>query len=223
MKNIYNTLFVWSMLFIFIFYCDVCFAQTTDKTKQENKVKQVNKTEPKNKVEAQDNDNTASERFTREVKSLLRKQKIEWNEDQIQCAALYWQIAEKTAKTKLDNDFILIFMTAVNKFDKPKTAKELADEVVIRCVAKLQEVENVFSVLQSKYESQKTVSQIKSRSYSTSPVGDYNRIQNAAADPKRYEKVQVIRQLQEATIQQKRYTVYMNFSKKVQDTFKLSK
>jgi hypothetical protein len=217
-KTVFIQRLVFRMIFVVLFtfiFCDkICFAQMVDKAKQESKVKQ------ENNIDAQDN--KASEKYIRNVKSFLRKQKAEWNEDQIQCAALYWQTAEKVAKTRLDNDFILLFMGIVNKFDKPKTTKELAGEVVLRCTIKLQEVENIISILQPQYELQKTVSQIKSQSYPTTLMGDHARMQDAAADPKQYEKRRVINQLKEATIQQKRCTVYMNFAKKVQATFKLS-
>jgi hypothetical protein len=219
MKTIRNTLFVMSMLFTSIFYQGICFAQT------ENKVKQENKTELKDKTEAQNNDNIASERYIRNVKSFLKKQKKEWNEDQIQCAALYWQTAAKIAKKELDNDFVLLFMEIVNKSDKPKITKELAGAVVLRCTTKLQSAKNTLNDLQSQYEYYKKLEQITitSRSSSKSFTGDHNRIGSSLNDPNRDEKVKVMNQYNAAMTQSKRYTVYTTFAQKVQRAFNSSK
>jgi hypothetical protein len=120
----------------------------------------------------------------------------------------------------------MLFMGIVNKSNKSKTPKELANEVVSRCNKKLQEVENVLNTLQPQYELQKKLEQVKTSlrsSSSNSLTGDHDRIGASLNDPARDEKVKIMNQYREATIQQKRCTVYTNFAKKVQRAFDSSK
>ncbi|MDR1268376.1 MAG: hypothetical protein LBK82_02515 [Planctomycetaceae bacterium] len=231
MKTTRYILIILSVLFTFIFLNGICTAQTAGKTKQEKKAE----------IPSDVQNIEVSEKYLRNVKSLLRKQKAKWNEDQIQCAALYWQTAEKTAKTGLDNDFVLLFTGIINKSNKPKTAKELAEEVVHRCgevtrscTENLKKIENDLNLLRPQYEMYKKLEEIKiqarSSSSSKSLSASHASIESSLNDPERDKKIEIMdkynatmNQYKEVTLQHKRCTVYTSFAKKIQIAFDSSK
>jgi hypothetical protein len=129
----------------------------------------------------------------------------------------------------------MLFMGIVHKSDTSQSVQQLADEVVVCCIGRLQKIENILSVLRPQYEMYKILEQIKVQSSRSSrssssvkafsagstemldAILDMGRPQ--AVDPDRDEKIRIKNQYEEAIIQHKRYTVYVNFAKKVRLAF----
>jgi hypothetical protein len=206
MKTVRNSLIVLSLLFTFIFCYGICFAQTTGSIKQENNKKIQN--------------TKVSVKYIR-VQSFLKSQKVEWNEEQIQCAELYWQTAEGILKKKLDNEFILLFMEIVNKSDNPQSVQQLADEVIVCCTRMLQKTEYILGDLRPQYQMykiswQSELERIIEQPWWSSRLSVADRIiskDQFEGARNQYRKVK--NQYVAAINQRERYTVYINFAKKV--------